>query len=150
MDIVSTLFNKYIFRQTFITLISIFIISMIITFVSFFVGDGISFTSPKFENIFKIIIMFLVWILFIFSVTKFVIFYLSFKKDRDNLDPNSFKVYERITNDIVRENASHYGVKIGIFWPRKKDNQAFKIALKDEIIKQRKLLNIIEDINDSK
>ena len=131
MQVQTVLYYRYLLRQTIIVLAFSLIISLIISLLLFLLRTDLVFH----------IVGGLVWILplgFIIQALVYGVKYKIYFKQLQNKE-----LFKRITNKAVRTNILKSSIQIKIFFPKKNQHQEFFKAIKLEIEKQKKVLNIL-------
>ncbi len=132
MKIQTILYYRYLFRQTFVMLISTLIIALVICLV---------FTLyPILGYVETIIISSLIWILPAYSLIIELIWFFKYIISKRQL--KDLELFLMIKNDRIRKLVLRSGKKIKYLIPIQNQDKDFFEAIKSEIEKQKKLLAI--------
>lgn len=132
MKIQTTLYYRYLMRQTMIMNVATLLIASVISFVCLF--------SHFLDRKTSIIVSSVIWLLPIYSISVFFVWMFKFLKSKSEL--KELELYKRISNTAIRERVVKSNIKIKYLITSKSQDKNFFEVIAPEIEKQKKLLAI--------
>lgn len=134
MKIQTVLYYRYLLRQTIMMIITTLLIASVVCFLLWF--SRMLYIDEKIRISLSIVI----WLLPLYTIVVFLIWVCKFNKTKSKL--KNKKLYQRITNQAVRDCVVKSKSKIKCLFISKNQEKEFFQIIEKEIEKQKKLLAI--------
>ncbi|MGL5205395.1 MAG: hypothetical protein ACRC7B_00575 [Metamycoplasmataceae bacterium] len=142
MKLNSILFNRYLFRQRLI-MICVSLIVCAITTITIWLSSR---TDTGVLAILFLVVMIAIWFFPLYLIIVTIMTYLTLQKELKNIGEEK-ELFDRMTNELIRELVVKNGVKVSIIIEKKSDLEKFYQVIDAELKFQRKKIELLNSNN---
>ncbi len=133
------LFTRYLLRQRLIAVVIAFIVCAITNVTVILASAG----QTGAVGIILLVIIISVWFFPLYLSVITIMNYFTYKKELSQLE-NERELFDKMTNQLVRELVLKNGIKISIFIDKKTDSEKFNLVINEELKFQRKKIELLK------
>ncbi len=139
MKLCKVLLTRYLLRQRLIAVVVAFIICAITNLTVILASQG----QTGVLGIMLFIIIISIWFFPLYLSVITIINYFHLKKELVNLGEDK-ELFDKMTNQLIRELILKNGIKISIFVDKKSDSEKFNLIVNEELKFQRKKIELLK------
>ncbi|MGL5617523.1 MAG: hypothetical protein ACRCWU_00495 [Metamycoplasmataceae bacterium] len=142
MKLNNILFNRYLFRQRLIMFFTSLIICAITTITIWLASR----TNSGVLAILFLVVNIAIWFFPLYIIIVTIMTYFTLQKDMKDIG-NERELFDRMTNELIRELIVRNGVKVSILIEKKSDLEKFNQVINAELRFQRKKIELLNSNN---
>lgn len=139
MKLHNVLFIRYLLRQRLITLVVALVVCAITNLTVILASKG----QTGVLGIMLLIIIIVIWFFPIYLIIITTINYFTLQKALKNIGSEK-ELFERMTNQLIRELVVKNGIKISVFLEKKSDYEKFSQIIDEELKFQRRKIELLK------